>query len=259
MNQIPILDLAASAAAVLLFLFAARSFVMGSNREPLGWSFGLASGLILAFLVRDEVGGFGNGIRLGLGILFALPALHALVDPGKTSIFSAGVGLFIAFAVAGGPVRNLLHSFGPPTPQSELAVVEEQVAHFEQQKDRAKRILRDLVLKKEELKREVKALGLKEEALYDHPKTQLLAATIEAQEKWEAALLIIDRELQAKTLRAQAIEAGLEIEKMTEENPELVDIFQNLEASPKNSKDLNLIDRTLYHDRIRDLLEKELP
>ena len=259
MTQMTILDLAASAAAVLLFLFAARSFVMGSNREPLGWSFGMASGLILAFLVRDEVGGFGNGIRLGLGILFALPALHALVDPRKTSIFSAVVGLFIAFAVAGAPVRSLMNSFGPPTPQSELSIIEGQVAHFEQQKKRAQKILNDLVLKKEELKREIKALGLTDEALYEHPKTQLLAATIEAQNKWEDALLIIDRELQAKSLRAQAIEAGLEIEKMTEENPELEDIFKNLEATPSNPKDLDLIDRTIYHDRMRELLEKELP
>ena len=36
MNQIPILDLAASAAAVLLFLFAARSFVMGIEPRTFG-------------------------------------------------------------------------------------------------------------------------------------------------------------------------------------------------------------------------------
>ena len=70
------LDLGASAAAVLLFLFAARSFVVGSNHEPLGWSFGLAAGGILAWLLREQLGGFGNGMRLGLGIILLLPALR---------------------------------------------------------------------------------------------------------------------------------------------------------------------------------------
>ncbi len=258
MNQIPILDLAASAAAVLLFLFAARSFVMGSNREPLGWGFGVASGLILAYLVRDKVGGFDNGIRIGIGILFVLPALHALVDPRSTSIFSAVIGLVLAFAIAGNPVRDLVSSLGPPTPQSELSIVQEQVQHFERQKSRAQEILRELVLKKEELKREIKALNLRDEALLDHPKTQLLATTLEAQEKWEEALVIIDGELQAKRLRVQAIEAGMEIERMTTDNPELVDLFEDLESQNSNPQDLDLIDKTIYRERMREILDKEL-
>lgn len=259
MNQIPILDLAASAAAVLLFLFAARSFVTGSNREPLGWGFGVASGLILAYLVRDKVGGFDNGIRIGIGILFALPALHALVDPRSTSIVSAVFGLVLAFAVAGNPVRDLISSLGPPTPRSELSIVQDQVQHFERQKQRAQKILQDLVLKKEELKREVKSLGLRDEALFDHPKTQLLAATIEAQEKWEQALVIIDGELQAKRLRVQAIEAGMEIERMSEQNPELVDLFKDLDQTTLDPENLSLLERTVYRDRIREILDKELP
>ncbi|HRV81697.1 MAG TPA: hypothetical protein P5218_09685 [Planctomycetota bacterium] len=253
-----ILDLAASASAVLLFLFAARSFVVGSNREPLGWGFGLASGAILAYLVKDSVGGFGGGLRLGLGILLILPALRALVDPRSTSIVTAVVGLVIAFAVAGGPVRALVHSFGPATPQSELARTRSELATLEQQRGRAQDILKDLVLKREELKRELRALNLPESSLLDHPKVSLLATVLDAQEKWEQALVVIDKEITAKTLRTQALEAGLEIEQMTQSNPDLAEVLRDLDSNPTDPQNGDLIERTMHRDKMREMLAKEL-
>ncbi len=257
MNQ-PILDIAASAAAVLLFLFAARSFVVGSNHEPLGWGFGLASGGILAYLVKDHVGGFGNGLRLGLGILLALPALRAIVDPKSTSILTAVFSLLIAFAVAGNPAKKLIQAYGPETATSDLVRTQNELGKLEKQRDRAREILDELSLQKDEIKRELKSLDLSNDDLAKHPRMQLLASTVEAKDKWESALVVIEKEVQARTIRIQALEAGIEMDRMGQENPELADILREMESGPVDLKNMDLLQRTVHQDRMRKIIEKEM-
>ncbi|MEZ5973598.1 MAG: hypothetical protein R3F33_14725 [Planctomycetota bacterium] len=259
MFDMPILDLAASAAAVLLFLFAARSFVTGSNREPLGWGFGLASGIILAWLLKEPLGGFGNGLRLGLGILLVMPALHALVDPGKSSVVSAIVGLFMAFAVARGPVNHLRRTLGPETPATQLVAVQNELATLGEQRVRVKKTLSELVLRKEELKREIRSLGLGEKELLKHPKVSLLAALVETQAKWDRTLVQLDSLIQAKELRLQALQANLEMDRMGQDNPELRDLLQGVDSDPLDPDQMGLIERSIHQDRLREILERELP
>ena len=137
--------------------------------------------------------------------------------------------LLIAFAVAEAPVKQLMQAYGPETATSDLARTKLEYAKLEEQRDRAKGLLDELVLQKESLKRELKSLGISKAEMAKHPRMELLAHTVEAQEKWERALIVIEKGIQEKRLRMESLEAGIEMERMGQENPELADILRDME------------------------------
>lgn len=110
------LDWGMTAAAVLLFLFGIRALVSKDGRKSLGCSYGIASGLIASWLLKDELGGFQNGLRIGLALLLLLPAVKALAEPVGKNILIAAASLVVAFVVVDEPARQVWNRYAPGAP-----------------------------------------------------------------------------------------------------------------------------------------------
>ena len=153
------LDLALTAATVLLFLFGIRTLVSKDGPKQLGFGFGLAAALCLSWLYKDELGGYDKGLRLGLGLLLLMPSIKALLQPKGRSIMWAVVTLISAILIAGGPARTAIERTVPGfLPEGQLDL-ENRLVESENALEKLPELEKFYRMKEAELKGELRNLG----------------------------------------------------------------------------------------------------
>jgi hypothetical protein len=252
------LNLAVTAAAVLLCLIALRSMFSKEGKHPLSCGFGLAAGLVLAFMVKDHVGGFVGGLRLGIGLLLLWPAKRVLYQPMGGSAPFAVVGLILAVIIAAEPAQNLFYAFGPASAQSELRVTRNELESMQERKEQVEKRLTDLVLRRKKLRRELRGLDATDAELLENPKTALLSKIVEAKGRMESALAVINTEVFRLSVSVKELEAGAELNDLKKANPELGAILEELKREPVDLKNMDLLERTMRKDELQSILDKEL-
>lgn len=111
MTTVPMLPLALStepidigliAAAVLLLVFAARTFLSGKGQAQMGMGFMLVAAVVWTFAIGRQVADFSaaDGFRIAFGVVLLIPAFRVLFG-SKSGATTAVVSLILSSVIAG--------------------------------------------------------------------------------------------------------------------------------------------------------------
>lgn len=140
------LDWGLCGAALLLVIFAARTFVTGQGKAQMGAGFTLVAAVVGTFAIGRQIEGFStwDGARLSLGVLLLVPVFRVLFTHTGSSVTTAVVSLVLASVIAGPIVaRAFPEHVETDVPyeisrvQTSLRTVGEQIEGVEAKRDTA--------------------------------------------------------------------------------------------------------------------------
>ncbi len=255
---------ALTAAAILMLLIAIRTlFLSGrkgqASRAKLGVSFSLVAAGLWIYVLQDHLGELWPAIRLGVAILFALPAVSAIANPGGARILRAVAGLIIAVFLAGPVVQDLWAEFGPDgrsKQERQVGKLLDEItmlrAEYSSRRDQLARLETTAV-------EEVRALGTDWDRIEADPeaikKLELLTGV-------RAEISQIDEALQQLGAREKQLTASLLAEESSPavaaqgEDAQLESLRRQLE-SKTDASDLGVVERHLRNQELRELFDRE--
>ncbi|MEM9802126.1 MAG: hypothetical protein AAGA20_17510 [Planctomycetota bacterium] len=139
------LDWGITAGAVLILIYAARTFVTGKGKSQMGASFAFMASLVWTLAIGRHLDGFTflHGLQVAFGVLLLVPVLRVLFTHTGGSITFAVISLILASAIAGPVIARFA---GQITDPDRPRVEEVRVALDEVERDiEAKTKTRDQV------------------------------------------------------------------------------------------------------------------
>ncbi|MCB9915332.1 MAG: hypothetical protein H6828_09305 [Planctomycetes bacterium] len=128
------LDWGLTAAALLLFLYAVRASWVAQREgkeSGLGCGFGVVACALWAWVLRRHLDDPWPAVRIALGVLLVLPAVGALARPKGAKILQAALALVLAVVLAGPPLVEVWHRYGPDPRSARERELDDAVAEFE--------------------------------------------------------------------------------------------------------------------------------
>ncbi len=97
------IDWGISIAAIVMLIFAARTFVSGKGRSQMGASFAFVAATVWTLALGRHVDGFSwvDGFRIGIGVLLLVPVFRVLFSHTGGSATGAVVSILLASVIAG--------------------------------------------------------------------------------------------------------------------------------------------------------------
>lgn len=97
------IDWGLSGAAILLLIFAARTFVTGEGKSQMGFGFMLVAAVVWTFAIGRQIDDFSTAdmIRVAIGILLLVPVFRVLFTHTSGSVTSAVISLILSSVIAG--------------------------------------------------------------------------------------------------------------------------------------------------------------
>lgn len=142
--QMTPLDWGISAAAVLMLIFAARTFVSGKGRAQMGLGFALVASVVWTFAIGRQLADFTlvDGLRVAAGIFLLVPVFRVLFTHSSGSVTTAVVSLLLASVIAGPVVAPFIDGVDSGVAPEierltrEIDATEEEIANLEATRDR---------------------------------------------------------------------------------------------------------------------------
>ncbi|MEM1448860.1 MAG: hypothetical protein AAGI22_07090 [Planctomycetota bacterium] len=162
------LDWGITAAAALMLLYAARTFVSGKGKSQMGASFAFVAALVWTLALGRHLDGFSflDGFRVAIGVLLLVPVLRVAFSHTGGSIVFAVMSLILASVIAGpvvGRFAGQLSPGGAPRVESIESTIADLDTEIELQSETRKRVAGFLVEERDKLQ----ATGLKTAAEID--------------------------------------------------------------------------------------------
>lgn len=141
------LDWGLCGAAILLAVFAARTFVTGEGKAQMGLGFMLVSAVVGTFAIGRQIEGFNaaDGARLSIGVLLLVPVFRVLFTHTGSSVTTAVVSLLLSSVIAGPVVARAFPEHVETDVPYEITKVQTELDRVTQQIDET-RATRDSIV-----------------------------------------------------------------------------------------------------------------
>lgn len=97
------LDWGIQIAALVMLVYAARTFVTGKGKGQIGFGFAMFASVLWTLAIGRHVPGFsfGDGFRVGFGVLLLVPVFRVLFSHTGGSVTTAAISAILASVLAG--------------------------------------------------------------------------------------------------------------------------------------------------------------
>ena len=174
------IDWGLSASAILLGVFAARTLFTGEGKAQMGCGFMFVAAAVGTFAIGRQVDGFGlvDGARITVGVLLLVPVFRVLFSHKGSSVTTAVISLLAASVIAGPVVARIFPEHVEVDVSHEISRVDEEIGRVEQELEKKRAALGEIVTPTAEARAAIDALGVET--------AEELAGNEEALQRWRA-------------------------------------------------------------------------